>query len=345
MAKVVNVESLQRASIQYDPILRTLPFMELRGRLAAMGIRFISSDKILKEVEMQRKGGLAKPYVPGATIEYEDELMKLREAVLTPEWGKCCIKENIMNYEDVNVVSNSPENVDPVTKKHPLELIIIQNQVKTVNEDLLDALYFMERDADDKSPYGLANGINYLIDAEIADAKISAALGNLYATGAIVAPATSADTAAYDQLVAFVRSADRFLRRNGILKMTPKVYFYATDALKNKLKVNDVVQPSLFMQMLTADTDSPSTMKLSVEDEMGSGDRVILTLPDNFDFSLWTESAGNFCQVRNPYEDPNDVQFWMQFKTGTRVRSIHRKSFLVNDGTAVANQLSGDYLS
>lgn len=345
MAKTVNVEGLTRASIQYDPILRMLPYNELKARLAAMGFRFISSDKELREVEMQRKGSITQPYVPGATVEYAEETMKLREAILKPEWGKTAIKENIMNYEDVNVISNSPENVDPVTKKHPLELTIIQNVIKTVNEDILDALYHAERDTTDKSPFGLFDGINSIIDTEIAAGDLATGYGNVYNTGAIVAPASATDTAAWDQLVAFMRSADRFLRRNGILKLTPKVYFYCSDALKNKLKVNDVVPVSLFMQMLTTETDSAATLKLSVEDEMGTGDRIILTVPDNFDFSLWTESAGNFVQVRTPFEDPNDVQFWMQFKAGERIRSIHKKSFMINNGTAVASQMSGDYLS
>jgi hypothetical protein len=343
MSKTVNVDSLTRVSTQYDPILRMLPYNELKARLAVLGFRFISSDKQLKEVEMQRKGGITVPYVPGATMEYADETMKLREAVLNPEWGKTAIKENIMNYEAVNVIGNSPENVDPVTKKHPLELVIIQNVIKTVGEDILDALYHAERDSADKSPFGLFDGINHLIDTEVAAGNLSTAHGNVYNTGAIVAPTTT--TTAYDQLVAFVRNSDRFLRKFGILKITPKIYFYMCDALRNKLKTTDLISDSVFMQNLTADTNSPQSMKLSIEDEMGTGDRIMLTIPDNFDFSLWTESAASFVQVRSPFEDPNDVQFWMQFKAGSRIRSIHKKSFMINNGTAVAGQLSGDYLS
>jgi hypothetical protein len=56
--------------------------------------------------------------------------------------------------------------------------------------------------------------------------------------------------------------------------------------------------------------------------------------------SLGDES---FVQVRNPFEDPNYVQFWLQAKYGTRIRSIHEKVFQVNEGSAVGVQLSGDY--
>ena len=58
-----------------------------------------------------------------------------------------------------------------------------------------------------------------------------------------------------------------------------------------------------------------------------------------------TPGDQRFVQVRNPYEDPNIVQFWMQFESGTRVNSLNSKVLMVNQGTATANQLSGDYLS
>jgi hypothetical protein len=50
-----------------------------------------------------------------------------------------------------------------------------------------------------------------------------------------------------------------------------------------------------------------------------------------------------FVQVRNPYEDPNLVQFWIQGKYGTRIRELHEKAFQINEGSPVANTLSGDY--
>ena len=76
---------------------------------------------------------------------------------------------------------------------------------------------------------------------------------------------------------------------------------------------------------------------------MGTGQRIILTVPGNLDFGMDTLGDEDFVQVRHPYEDPNYVQFWIQGKYGTRIRSIHEKVFQVNDGTPVGLQLSGDY--
>jgi len=47
--------------------------------------------------------------------------------------------------------------------------------------------------------------------------------------------------------------------------------------------------------------------------------------------------------VRNPWEDPNLVQFWLQFDAGARINSVHPYKFIVNEGTPAANSLSGDY--
>ena len=83
--------------------------------------------------------------------------------------------------------------------------------------------------------------------------------------------------------------------------------------------------------------------KLLRSNIMGTGQRIILTAPGNFDFGMDTLGDETFVQVRNPYEDPNLVQFWIQGKYGTRIRSIHEKVFQVNEGTPVGLQLSGDY--
>ena len=76
---------------------------------------------------------------------------------------------------------------------------------------------------------------------------------------------------------------------------------------------------------------------------MGTGQRIVLTAPGNMDFGMDTLGDETFVQVRNIYEDPNYVQFWIQGKYGTRIRSINEKVFQVNDGASVGAQLSGDY--
>lgn len=242
MAKTINVDALQRVSVQYDPILRMLPFTQLKPRIAEMGIRFISSSKELREVSFERRGGIARPLVAGVDDPDDiSEIGKVKEAIMVPEWGYTQNIEDIMNYEDVNVIGNAPEDVNPETKRHPQELLIIQTNINTVGEDLLDAIYFAVRDEEDASPYGLFDGINEKVDTLVAASEITEAIGNLVATGSIVAPEDEDDTDAYDKLVLFLRAANNQLKKGAILKLTQNVYYYALDALANKLKYKGVM--------------------------------------------------------------------------------------------------------
>jgi hypothetical protein len=346
MAKVINVASLNRTSEQYDPVLRVLPFRDLRPRLSELGVRFLSSDKVLKEASFERKGGMAKPYKIGTTDPVGiTALGRVKESVLTPEWGHTSLVEDIMNYEDVNVISNDPEHVDPKSKKHPQELLIMSSMVKTVGEDILDSFYFAERDDDGLTPLDLFDGIDPIVDVIIAAGGIATASGNLVATGALDAPLNSSDTLAYDRVVTFLRSANYALKRGGaVLKMNETTYFNVMSALANKISYKPEMAFQVLEMALRGDA-SFGNLRLSVEPEMGTGNRIYLTKEENFDFSLWTNDAATFVQVRNPYTNPNLVQFWCQWKAGARLRNYNAKMFMVNDGTNVANSLSGDYVS
>jgi hypothetical protein len=48
-------------------------------------------------------------------------------------------------------------------------------------------------------------------------------------------------------------------------------------------------------------------------------------------------------QIRNPYEDANEIQFWMQWEIGMRIKNLNKRGFMVSDGTVTSNPLSGDY--
>lgn len=349
MAKVIDVSSLNRTSEQYDPILRMLPFVELQPRLRELGVRFLSTDKQLVEVSYERKGGIAKPYAGGTTDpanEYESEVGQVKEMELNPEWGYTAVKENITNYEDVNVISNSAEHVDPVKKKHPQELIIMQSIIKTTGEDILDALYFGERDITDKSPLGLFNGINTLVDTMVTAGDIATGKGNLVNSDVLTNGSSGVDLyRAYTNLIAWLRQAHPALKKaNPILKMTSVTYYNVLDALTQKLNYKGVLAFEEFLRCIRGDAKMPK-LNISIEDEMGTGHRLFLTVKDNFDFSLWTKKGKKFVDIRDIYEDPNDVQFWSQWKAGARVRKIHRKVFMMNEQTAVGQELSGDYVS
>lgn len=343
MDPVINTASLNRTSEKYDPVLKTLPYGFLNDVLTAMGINILEVAGKDTFVTFNRLGGISKPYKSGV-IDYSD-LGKATERSLEVKTAYAALKEHIMNYKGKLLTTNMPEKekVDNQGKKHPQEFLILREMVKTTSEDIIDALFFAERDENDKSPLGMFDGFCKHIADDIAAGEIAVAKGNMYNTGAIVAPANATDTTAYKQLVSFIRAANPFLRKNGILYISNTTLFHAQDALGNLLANKDVLEFDVFLKHLRGSTASPN-LEIVSNYALGTGDQLIYTVERNLDLGLNTKGDNQFVQVRNPYEDPNLVQFWSQWDAGTRVRHIHPKMFQVNDGVPVSALMSGDYV-
>lgn len=338
----ITVSGLNRASEKYDPILKKLPFLVLSDKLKELEINLIEVINKDTIIQFQRKGGIGKPYVAG-TIDYTAELGKLSERTLEVKACYSAIKDHIQNYVSKAVLNPAGDKVDNQQKKHPLEQLFLETKVRTVGEDIIDALFPAVRDIADKSPYGMLDGFSTMIANEIVAATISAANKNYATSGTLPAPSNS-DTIAIDNLITWIRKANFNLLKNGVLYMAPSALYNCQDALENKLKYRPTNGFEAFQEYLREATHSPNLRVIS-DSCFGSGSQLILTKPRNFDLGMNTISDSTFVQVRNPFEDPNYVQFWMQWGLGARINSVHEKEFFVNEQTNTATELAGDYLS
>jgi hypothetical protein len=339
---IINVTDLNRAAEKYNPVLQVYPFTVLNDVLSALEINLLEVKGKDKFVTFERLGGTSKPYVAGAKILYSD-LGKVLERVLEVKTSYNALKDHIMNFNGKLVATNDPASqaVDNKQKKHPLEALILMEKIKTIGEDILDAMFFAERDESDLSPMGMFDGFGKHIADGIAAGDIAVGKGNYFSTGPILAP-VNGDTNAIDQLVNFIRAAHPTLRKRGVLYITGTTLFRAKDALGNKIPYKDAFSFNVFLEYLKGAAQAPN-LKIITGDSLGTGDNLLLTIPRNLDFGVNTKGDNNFMQVRNPFEDPNFVQFWSQWDAGSRIRYIHAKTFMVNDGVPVSNELSGDY--
>lgn len=343
--KAISIESLQRMAETYDDTLRMLPYFVLSQTLDELSINFLQVDEKHKVVVFNRKGGLARPYVTGADNEVsEGEIGKAIERVLDPQECYTALKDRITNYKKKRVISNRSEKLNRQSKEHPLEMLIVDTHIRTIGEDIISALWHAKRDNSDKSPMGMFDGFNQQIDKEITAGEISTAKNNLFNTGEIKAPENESDMEAFNILVEFIRSANPFLRRSGVLFITHDALFHAMDALGNKLKYKNALEESVFVEHLRGITKAPNLQIIS-HPALGTGSRMLFTGRDNLDFGLGTLGDEQFVQIRSPYEDPNIVQFWMQWSAGTRILHLHAKEFLVNDQTNSGLDLFGDYIA
>ncbi len=338
---VVNITSLTRTSKQYNNVLRELPYFKLQevAKKLKLNILSVKGEDIL--VNVRRKADVIRPYKAGLTLGQQKELKKFFESSLKPETVYAELKDNILNYKEKNVLSNAGEKVDNKTKKHPLEYFICQNMVISFMEDVIFNLFTGQRDDAVASSTTAFNGFNYKIDSLIAQGEISAANGNLVNSGEFSEDGTTGDD--YALLVAWLQKANPFLRTGDVL-------LYASEAPINKVrtafmkKVQAFQYPTLAQvtESLRADANIPG-LQIITDPVLGQGSNLKLVKPGLLDVGFNNVTDNDYVQVRNPYDDPNEVQFWIQSAIDTRIQDVHPKVFMTNELKNTSINLAGDY--
>lgn len=340
----INITALQNLAIKYQESLKYLPYAVLIDEVQRLGINLYPGvENIDRIVQLQRVNGNTKPYYPGLTIQ-NTGLGKMVESELKVETAYSYMVDNINNYQEKIVIKPGEKIGTNQNKQLPWEAIVMMERVKTFGEDILDALYGGKRDTSDATPTGCFDGFDEKIDDLIASGEIAAAKGNLIACGSLAAPVSGSDTTAYDSLITWLRQADRFLLKNGILWLPRNVVMNVIDAYENKYTNKDVTI-AMMQEIINAKIDGNIT--LISNQYKGTGDRIELFTPGNMDFGMNTLGDSDFVQVLPPAkgDDPNEFGYWMQGDYGVRIQSWHKKTLAVSDGTAVHNILSGDYSS
>lgn len=335
----VDISLLAETAIRRQQDLKMLPYAILRETLGVHGINLlpgIQNKDVL--TSFYRKQGIMKPYATNVAITDAD-VGKALEMTLEVQTAYASVKDNIQNYKTISVGPDVLLGKNQ-SKTHPWQMTMLMAIVRTFGEDILDALFPAERDTGDQSPTGAFDGFDTLIDDFVSGGEISAALGNQVTTGTLEAPSSETDYDPADQLLDFYRSAHPLLKSIPSNLLVPyNIADYYDDAYFNKYKHKPVVDEYNRTEL----HGTGGKCKIIRSNVMGTGQRIMLTVPGNLDFGMDTLGDEAFVQVRNPYEDPNLVQFWIQGKYGTRIRELHRKVFQINEGAPVANTLSGDY--
>ncbi|MDD2953874.1 MAG: hypothetical protein PHC95_12050 [Parabacteroides sp.] len=147
----------------------------------------------------------------------------------------------------------------------------------------------------------------------------------------------------YDRLVNFLREAHPFLRRSAILYYSSEIEMICKEAFRQKTKAFGRPTTADFWQAVKEDAKFPGLQPVTHE-AYGTGQALILIKPGMMDFGVNTKKATSFVQIRDIFEDPNEVQFWLQAGYGTRFQDIHPKVFQVNEFTNEGVDLAGDYV-
>ncbi len=340
----VNVTSLQRAAEKYQKDFMLLPYALLIPALRELKLNMLEVDNKDIVIVKERSSGAARPYVATGDMSYKNEVSRLIERELQTYTAVAPVKDNVTNYKTKRVLYDAAKDqLNNKTKQHPLERDIIADIISIVGEDIIDALFHAARDTEDQTPMGMANGYNTLIDTFVSAGEISEVKGNLVACGELTAPSSATDLTAFTSLRDWLREIDHKWRNKDVVLYIPySSLINVKDALENKkTSYKDVTFAALLTQ-LREDCGIPNLQMVS-HYCLGTGDRLILTQPGNLDLGMNTFSDVGYVQVRNPFDDANLVQFWNQFDIGMRIKNLHKRGFMVSDGSVTANPLSGDY--
>jgi hypothetical protein len=345
--KVIDVAALTEAAKQYDPILRTLPFFSLETCAAALGLNIQEVENEHVVVNRRRQAGSTGPYKQGMTITYKEEIAKFFESTLKPELVVSKTKDNITNYQDKKVLVQAGTKLDLKSKVHPLEQMIIEDEVKSHSEDVVFSLFFAERNEDVFSPSTAFTGFYPALDMLVTDGYISAGNKNLATTGVFADPTTDTDYAAYENLVEFIGTAHPLLRSSvggrPQLVIPQNVLKSARAAFRKKVRTFDYPSLEQMLESLRADAFCQGLL-IQTHEALGVGSKLVLQKAGNMDIGFNTGKSNQFMQVRNIFEDPNEVQFWIEAAYGVRIRDVHAKVFKTNEQTNVGLDLAGDYV-
>lgn len=339
----VSIDSLKREAINYASVLYTLPAYQLNLICKKLKLNIVEVQNEDVRVNKRRKAGILRPYSSSVPTGNSQEIMKFFEAKLKPELIYAELVDDINAYRPKKVLSNQGEWVNNKTKKHPLEAEILRDVVLSFSEDIAFQLFHAERDESTLTPATAFDGFFPNIDLYITAGEIAAAKKNLKTTGAFAAPSSDSDTTPYKQMVDFILSADPLLRQRAvILYAAENPLDQALAGYKNKVKsFNDPTMEDM-INRLRSDAKCP-LLEVITDPVLGTGDRLTMAEPGLFDIGVNSQSDSSFVQVRDPFENPNQVQFWVQSAFGTRLNDFHRKKFHTNEQKNTALDYAGDY--
>lgn len=304
--------------------------------LQRMRIKVISGVQY-KQVEtlLVRKGGTTRRKVVGSTMNNKLGFLKERELEAKLSWNR--FTDNIDNYVETNFGTDGMAGGE-----YPLSTAATEAILKTYAEDLTDNLFFGNVDNEDEA-LALYNGFHTYIAHDIEAGYISVSNHNLIECEAIEAPTDATDTTPYDIVLGVYAKLDPRLRKQ-------KEILCYCDTLRGVYIAQGYANRSGGHSKVQYKDDGTFTIPemprvvFVPEDAFGVGDRLIFTIPENFQYGV--DNLNNKTHVdveRNVAVDSQEVVFQIQSIQGTRVLNPFSSAFAMTNGSISANPFAGDF--
>lgn len=337
MAEFIGLENLKHIADQFTPAIILGAVYYRPEELTRMRIKTITGVQFKKtDTLLVRKGGTTRKKKVGDELNNKIGYLQERELVAILTWNR--FSDNIDNYIETPLMSQ-----DAATYTYPLSVIAFQAATATYGEDIYNNLWFGDSKATDES-MSLFDGFHTYLAHDIAKGDISSGNRNMILmSDTFDNPVSNTDTSAWKLFRETWNRTSKGLRsaKEVMCYMSIEVGIAISDAYSNAHYGNSGV-------VYTGDGNFkfPEIPNLicAPSADFGEGQRLIFTLPENFQYGVDSLDSRNKTYVQQGSDiDAKTVFFQIESVQGVRAFNIQPGSFAMTDGAISAANEFGDY--
>ncbi len=321
--KPIDISQVNLARTAYNKQLKALNMLSAQDILKYMTpVLGVQNSQILSTVE---SGGISTKYT--GTFVGDKKIGTVVERTLTVRAIVAEMADEPERYRK----SYYADVAGGLWKDHPFEMWLLQYGINLASEELHDVI-FQAVAAAGTDLIDSFDGVNKVIDVDIASGLISAANNNLYATGVMT------DTDCGEKLLAMWRSAAPTLRRKGANMIISEDLGNIYDDWYRKEHDAPPFIDTAGTMSLDGSNGKCKLVRTSGQPE--GSQRAILTRKQNFKYGIDKPSD---MKDMKAFESGNPYLFTaaMKYVFGVQFESIHYSEFIVNDQSGSPDSGSG----
>lgn len=343
MAEFIGIGSLKeianRISTQVimGPAYSSFSEMDRLGIKITSGIQFKDTQLV-----MSRKGGTTRRKVAGQEVANKVGYLEERPLIAKLSWNR--YYGNVDSFIETAIPCSGE-----IGYTYPESEAAMTAILANYAEDLSLNLWWGDINRTDER--SLYDGFHTLRNKEIAAGKISKLVGNLIECERIDTNPANLSKTQWQIWCVF------FAKLPIALKKAPKVLVYMSSALGAALAASYAeTRNNNATVTYEMGSDGRPTGNFYVPefknvvfapfDDFGVGDKMIVTIPQNFEYGVNTEDARSHVTVQiGSDKDANDVICQIQSVQGTRLLLIMPNSYVESNGTLTETiPQAGDYM-
>lgn len=293
---------------------------------------------------MNRKGGTARRKVTGETLNNKVGYLEERPLVAKLSWDHYTDNED--NYIETPFQSSGDSSFS-----YPLSEAAMQATLMNYAEALYLNLWWGSLENDRLTdPRSLYDGFHALRNKDVASGRISIDNKNFVTVTAVDLTTRANSLSAFSAFEDFYMKWSTALQGLDVMvycsnKMSVALMASYANNYNGNFKVNQEIGAD---GKPTGNWTAPEYPKVTFapSSEFGQGDKMIATIPFNFEYGVNTLDSRNHVSVRQGSDNDNkDIILQIESVQGCRIINVNPNAYCESNGTLTApNTQAGDYM-